>query len=256
VGSALDVKRTVDRLAPAFYGTDGDRSAWGDWWLLLHPPYTLWHLSYVAIGACLAPTVDGGRLVATLLAFFLAVGVGAHALDELHSRPLGTHLSAGALVGAAIVGVGGAVALGVVGVHRVGLGLAVFIVVGAVLVCAYNLELFGGRLHGDVLFGLAWGAFPVGTGYYAQASTLRPSTVAAAAAAFFCSMAQRSLSTRARHLRRSVDHVQGTMRLRNGDTVPIDRSTLLDPIEGSLKALAAAMVALAAALVLFRFARA
>ena len=63
--------------------------------MLLHPPYTLWHLSYVAIGATLAPRFDGGRLVATLLAFFLAVGVCAHALDELHGRPLRTTIPAG-----------------------------------------------------------------------------------------------------------------------------------------------------------------
>ncbi len=37
---------------PAFYAlTPG---GWRDYWSLLHPPYTLWHLSYVAIGAALA----------------------------------------------------------------------------------------------------------------------------------------------------------------------------------------------------------
>jgi len=45
---------------------------WRDWWVLLHPPYTAWHLSYVVMGAALAPVLDLGRLAATLLAFALA----------------------------------------------------------------------------------------------------------------------------------------------------------------------------------------
>ena len=99
-------------LAPAYYAarTTGWRR---DVWALLHPPYTAWHLSYVLIGASLAPTVSLTRLVATLLAFFLAVGVAAHALDELRGRPLQTELPAGGLWAAAVIGLLGAVALGI-----------------------------------------------------------------------------------------------------------------------------------------------
>src|SRR5258708_14828942 len=91
-----------EALAPAYYAarTTGWRR---DVWALLHPPYTAWHLSYVLIGASLAPTVSVARLVATVLAFFLAVGVAAHALDELTGRPLRTELPAGVLWSAAAV---------------------------------------------------------------------------------------------------------------------------------------------------------
>ncbi|TMK78270.1 MAG: hypothetical protein E6G46_11205 [Actinobacteria bacterium] len=58
--------------APAFYAIRG--GGWRDWWTILHPPYTVWHLSYVAIGVAAAPVVRFDRLAATLLAFFLAVG--------------------------------------------------------------------------------------------------------------------------------------------------------------------------------------
>ena len=61
---------------PAFYAAGP--GPWRDWWTLLHPPYTAWHLSYVVIGACLAPRVDVGLLLLTLAAFFLAVGISAH----------------------------------------------------------------------------------------------------------------------------------------------------------------------------------
>ena len=38
---------------------------------LLHPPYTLWHLSYYALGAALAPRVHADRVVWGLVAFAL-----------------------------------------------------------------------------------------------------------------------------------------------------------------------------------------
>jgi hypothetical protein len=241
-------------LPPAFYAVPSARTkrAWSDWWILLHPPYTLWHLSYVAIGATLAPRFDGGRLAGTLVAFFLAVGMSAHALDELHGRPLRTTIPGWLLVAAAAAGLTGAVVLGLVGLSRVGPGLAPFIAVGVVLTCGYNLELFGGRLHNDVTFGLAWGAFPVLVAYYAQAETLRVPAVAGAAAAYALSKAQRSLSTPARTLRRRVAAVDGSITYLDGHTAPVSASTLLAPLEGALKATAAAMVALAVALIVYR----
>ena len=241
-------------LAPAFYAgpPSARRRALADWWVVLHPPYTLWHLSYVAIGATIAARFDGGRLIATLLAFFLAVGVCAHALDELHGRPLRTAIPDWLLVGAAAASLAGAVALGIVGLARVGPGLAVFIVVGVALTVGYNLELVGGRLHNDVTFAAAWGAFPVLTGYYAQAETLRFPAIAAAAAAYWLSAAQRALSTPARTLRRQVVSLDGTVTYGDGRTAPLSSTQMLVPLETALKAMAGAIVALAVALVVFR----
>jgi len=231
---------------PAFYAARP--GGWRDWWTILHPPYTAWHLSYVVIGATLAPSTDGGRLAATLLAFFLAVGIAAHALDELHGRPLRTDIPSGVLVGVAIAALAGALALGVAGIGRVGAGLLVFMAVGPVLVVGYNAELFGGRLHSDVGFAAAWGAFPVLTAYFVQARTLDLTAVLAAAAAFAFSLAQRSLSTRARLVRRRVAHVEGTMTMLDGSVQPIDERVVLEPVERGLRWMSVATVALAVAL--------
>lgn len=222
---------------------------WRDWWTLLHPPYTAWHLAYVAIGASLAPLLDGVRLGATVLAFFLAMGIGAHALDELHGHPLGTRIPDRTLIAAAAVGVVGAVALGVAGLGRVGPILVPFIVVGPVLVVAYNLELFGGRLHTDVGFALSWGAFPVLTAYVAQADQINLAALLGAAAAFALSYAQRSLSTPARLLRRRVRHADGALTLDDGEVQPVTVPALLVPLERTLRALAWTVVLLAAAMV-------
>src|SRR3954463_4818583 len=120
---------------PAFYALAP--GGWRDLVTLLHPPYTAWHLSYVAFGAAAAPVVHGDRLAATLLAFFLGVGVGAHALDELNGRPLRTRLADGVLVGLAGVALAGAVAVGVVGAATVSVGLVPFIVAGTFIAIAY-----------------------------------------------------------------------------------------------------------------------
>ena len=96
---------------PAFYAARPGRLR--DWWTLLHPPYTAWHLAYVVIGATLAPKVKLGSLLATLLAFFLAVGLAAHALDELHGRPMRTKIPGPVLIAVTVAGLAGAVGLGV-----------------------------------------------------------------------------------------------------------------------------------------------
>jgi len=235
---------------PAFYAAR--RGQLRDWWTLLHPPYTAWHLAYVVVGACLAPRPSVSRLVATVLAFFLAVGVAAHALDELHGRPLRTAIPGPALVGAAVLALAGAVVLGVAGVARVGPVLVPFIVVGPVLVVAYNAELFGGVVHTDAGFAAAWGAFPVLTAYAAQTATLALAPVLVAGAALLLSWAQRLLSTPARTLRRRVGAVEGTLTLADGTEVALGRDLLLHPLERALHALSWAMVALAAGLAVAR----
>jgi hypothetical protein len=235
---------------PAFYAARP--GGWRDWWTILHPPYTAWHLSYVVIGATLAPRVDGGRLAATLVAFFLAVGIGAHALDELHGRPLRTQISSRVLVVAAAGALTGALALGVAGISRVGAGLLLFMIVGVVLVLGYNLELFGGALHSDLGFAAGWGAFPVLTAYFVQAGRLDASAYLAAAAAFALSLAQRSLSTQARFVRRRTVAVDGTMTTADGTVEVFGERELLAPIERSLRWMSVAMVALAAALLFAR----
>ena len=177
----------------------------------------------------------------------------AHALDELHGHPLQTGLSDTALWVAAGVGLIGSIGLGALALSRVGAGLLVFIVVGAVLLVAYNLEWFGGRMHTDFVFAAAWGSFPVVTSYYAQAERLDGVAVIAAIAAFFLSWAQRSLSSQARELRRRVVQVDGTMTRVDGSVVELDIASLLRPLEVALHTFAWGLVSLATAMVVFRF---
>ena len=218
---------------PAFYALRP--GAWRDYVTLLHPPYTLWHLSYVAIGASLAPHLSWGRLGWTALAFFLAMGIGAHALDELNGRPLRTRIPSPVLVALATASIASACAIGVAVAADSTWWLLAFVAFGAAIVVAYNLELLDGFFHTDMWFALSWGAFPLLTAYFASAERLRAEAVAAAGFAFLASLAQRTLSTEVRFARRAAAD-PGSAR----------------PAETALKLLAAALPLLAGALLLSR----
>ena len=220
----------TEEVRPAFYALRA--GGLRDYVTLLHTPYTLWHLSYVAVGAAAAPHFHLDRMLWGIAAFFLAMGLAAHALDELKGRPLRTGIPSAALVGIAVVALAGAVAIGIGAARAWGWGLLAFVVVGAVVVPAYNLEL---ALHTDWGFALAWGAFPALTGYFVEAQTVRGEAIAVAAYAFLLSLAQRTLSTPVRRARRELATTAG-----------------IEPLERSLRLLTWAAVALAVGLVAAR----
>jgi hypothetical protein len=224
---------------------------------LLHPPYTLWHLSYVAIGAAAAPQIHADRLAAALGAFTLAVGISAHALDELHGRPLRTRLSDRALVALAALGLGGALAIGIAGVFVVSPSLIPFVLAGGFLVAAYNVELFEGRFHSDFWFAAAWGAFPALTGWWSNALGIADfgdavAGVAVTVACFWLTLAQRRLSTPVRELRRRTESLEGRQVLSDGEVRELSLARVEAPLDGALRALSFGLPLLATALVAVR----
>lgn len=226
----------------AWYARRGSRRA--DLLTLLHLPYTLWHLGYVAIGAALASTLDWRVLAGTILAFAVGLGVSAHALDELNGRPLGTSLSDRALIGLALAGFVVVAALAVAGAAEVSPWVLAWAGAGMVIATAYCLE-WAPALHTVVGFGLAWGAFPVLAGYWAQATSLSAAAVIAALAATLLSMTQRTLSTPARFVRRSSG---GATVHFEADVPGWDGDRLLGTWERPLQLLGASVVLLAVAM--------
>ncbi len=232
---------------PAFYALAP--GGWRDYWSLLHPPYTIWHLSYVAIGAALASTLDVTWWLETTAAFFLAMGVAAHALDELNGRPLRTQIPRRVLIGLAVVGLAGALAIGAHGAIAATPWIWALMPIGVFLVVAYNLELAGGWFHSDLWFALAWGGFPVIAAYVAQTGALSAAAALAAAGCVALSAAQRALSTPVRTLRRHVAGVSGSLAMADGSTEPIDADTLRHPPETALRLLSISVPLLAAAMI-------
>ena len=240
---------------PAFYALRP--GGWRDLVSVLHPPYTLWNVSNVAIGAAAAPHIYAGRLMAAIAAFFLAVGIGAHSLDELQGRPLGTKLSRRTLIALAGGGLGGALVIGVIGTIVVSPTLAPLVLAGAFIAPAYNLEWFGGRFHTDFWLAASWGGFSAFTGWWVNSlglHSLREALAAGAAvlACFFLTTVQRRLSTPVRELRRRTLAVEGEQRLSDGTVRPLDRASLAAPLDAALMGLSVAVPLLAVAAVALR----
>lgn len=241
--------KIVNQEKPAFYARKGSRLA--DYWTLLHPPYTAWNMAYVAMGAALAPTFDWFRLAIILPAFFVGTGIVSHALDELNGRPLKTSFSDHELKVMAIIGIIVSVALAGLGALIISPWLLLIAAIGILLVAAYTLEWWGGLIHTDLGFALSWGAFPVLTGYWTQAETLAPAPLFMAGAAILLSLAQRGLSTPARHVRRRTYQVKTVIETENGQE-SWDKHQLLTTWELPLKLLAWTTVLLAISLVTWR----
>ncbi len=223
---------------------------WRDYWTLLHPPYTAWHLSYVAIGASLSPAPDPRIVLGALLAFGLALGVSAHAFDEVQGRPLGTRIPTPVLIALGVLGLAGAAALGIGAVAILGPAFGFFVATGVALVLLYAFE--APLVHSDLGFALAWGAFPVLAAAYATGAPPLPA-VAVAAAAALLSLAQRILSTRVRAVRRRSTSVRGEIRYRDGSREALNPEGLIAAPEGALRILWLAVVALAVGLLLSRY---
>jgi hypothetical protein len=243
----------VDR--PSFYALRP--GGWRDLVTVLHPPYTLWNVSNVAIGAAVAAHVYPLRLAAAVVAFFLAVGIAAHCLDELHGRPLGTHLSDRALVGLAVAGMLGALAIGVAGVFVVSPTLIPLILFGGFIAPAYNLEWFGGRFHTDLWLAISWAAFATFTGWWVNALGVHSvgeaiAVVGVVVGTAFLVTAQRRLSTPVRELRRRTVELTGTQRLADGTVRELRREDIAAPLDGALRALSVAVPLIAIGLIAIR----
>ncbi len=222
-------------LRPAFYALRS--GAWSDYVTLLHLPYTIWLLSYVVIGSSAAPTLHLDRLGGSVLAFFLAVGLGAHALDEFHGRPLRTCIPNGWLLAIAAFSLAGALAIGFLASLTISLWTIPFVLFGGFIVPAYNLELLKGWFHSDLWFGFAWGAFPALTGYWANAQQLDVQAFLVAAGCFALTLAHRTLSKQARALRRNAQVTAGHIEFQDGHLEPITIPYLLAVPEMTLRLL-------------------
>jgi len=174
-----------------------------------------------------------------------------HALDELNGRPLRTRIPARVLLALGALGIGAAVALGMLAAIIVDGSIVAFVVAGIALALGYPLELARGRLHGDLWFALGWGAFPVLTSYWANALSLAPAALVAAAYAIALSYAQRRLSTWVRTVRRRSTAVEGAM-LVDGERRVLDAGVLIAASESALRWLSLASVLIAMAMLFAR----
>ncbi len=127
-----------------------------------------------------------------------------------------------------------------------------FMAFGAFIAVAYNLGLWHDRFHSDFWFAFAWGAFPALTSYWIQSVTVTATVVLLALACFTLSLAQRTLSTQVRTIRRRTVSVAGTMEMTDGSIVKLDSSNMILAAERALVLLSLTIVVFAGSLLAYR----
>jgi hypothetical protein len=202
--------RRTEWFVPSF-GPERFRLAVG----LLFLPYTGMVLSYTVIGSMLATAIHWDRVAAIVLIYFLALGIGAHALDAVGSRgpkPWGQVFSRAQLWALAVTSLFAAYAIGIWYMVLYTPLLWPIALAEGFFVVAYNLEWFGGRFHSDFWFALSWGALPVLAGYILQTNAVSPAALLVAAAMALFSLVEIKASRPYKDLRRAAASGQDTDR--------------------------------------------
>lgn len=151
---------------------------------LLFLPYTGMVLAYTVIGSMLADRIHWDRVAAIVVIYFLALGIGGHALDALGSRgpkPWGRAFSRRVLLLLAVASIAGAYAIGIYYMVLYTPLLWLIAIPEGFFLLAYNLEWFQGRFHTDGWFGLSWGSLPVLAGYVLQTNQISAAVLVVAA---------------------------------------------------------------------------
>jgi hypothetical protein len=205
---------------------------------LLFLPYTGMVLSYTVLGSMLAPAIHWDRVVAIVIIYFLALGIGAHALDALGSRsvkPWGEVFSRRQLWALAVVSVAAAYAIGAWYMLLYAPLLWLVAIAEGFFLLAYNLEWQAGRFHNDFWFAVSWGALPVLAGYILRTNAVSAAALIAAAAMAFFSLVEIRASRPYKALKRAGEAPQAAQRL-----------------EAILKALSAGVILLGVAMLAWR----
>jgi hypothetical protein len=219
-----------------------------DFITLLHPPYTLWHLSYVVLGIAISPVIRPDRSIAVVIAYFLGLGIGAHALDESAGNPLKTKFTKKNLYIMGVLGLGSAIAIGIYYTLTVSLLLSLFIVAETFFALVYNLELLQKRFHTSLVFALSWGSIPLLTSFYVNSLVITPVAALMAVAVGLLTLVQKTLSLQVRTMRRNHPPIKALM-FEDGNTLPVSTLDLISPSETSLKLLVLTVFLFAVALV-------
>lgn len=173
---------------------------------LLFPPYTGMVLAYAVIGSMLADPIHWDRVGAILVIYFLALGIGAHALDALGStgaKPWGEVFSARQLWALAISSIVAAYAIGIYYMVLYVPLLWLVAIPEGFFVFAYNLEWFKGRFHTDAWFAFSWGSLPVLAGYILQTNDVSAAALLVAAAMGLLSLVEIKASRPYKEMKRS-----------------------------------------------------
>ncbi len=190
---------------------------WRPYYNLLYLPYTATVLSYVVIGAAIAPVIYYDRLGSAIVAYFLGVGLAAHYLNEASTGRAGTKISRRGLLTISLSALTIALFIGVYYALTVTVFLLLFIFAETFFLFSYNVKSFlGGRFHNDFWFSLSWGSLPLLTSYFVNTLTITPSSLLMSVVAGLTAGIQARLSKWLKEWRRNPELNSILSRSNNG----------------------------------------
>jgi hypothetical protein len=170
-------------------------------------PYTGMCVSFAVIGSIAASDVHWDRIGAIALIYALALGIGAHAADNIGSqkdKPWGRYFTRKQMIALMISSLAAAYAIGIYYIVLHVPLLAIVAILEGFFLFAYNFEIWGGRFHNDFWFAVSWGALPVMAGYLIQTSDIGILPFAVAGAATLASFAEIRMSRPYKQLKKSA----------------------------------------------------
>lgn len=178
---------------------------------MLFLPYTGMCISFSIVGSLLSPTtIMWDRIVAIVIIYFAALGISAHAADNMGSKkkPWGDLFSNLELLIMLVCGLVVAYAIGAYYIiFYVPLLLPIAILEGFFLF-AYNYEIWNGFFHNNIWFAISWGSMPLLAGYVMQTNSISYVPLLISTAAFLISYIEIKLSRRYKEFRQNQDVVR------------------------------------------------
>jgi hypothetical protein len=177
---------------------------------MLFLPYTGMCISFTIIGSMLSESIAWDRVLSIFIIYFLALGVSAHAADNLGSKkikPWGNFFSTFELRLMVIGGLSVSYILGVYYIIIVAPLLLIIAIIEGFFLFAYNFELFNGLFHNNFWFAVSWGGLPLLAGFIIQTNSISVLSLISSIIAFLVAYTEIRISRKYKELKRKPQDV-------------------------------------------------
>ena len=177
---------------------------------MLFLPYTGMCISFTIIGSMLSESIAWDRVLSIFIIYFLALGVSAHAADNLGSKkikPWGNYFSTFELRLMVIGGLSVSYILGIYYIIAFVPLLLIIAIIEGFFLFAYNFELFNGLFHNNFWFAVSWGALPLLAGFVIQTNSISVLSLISSIMAFLVAYIEIRISRKYKELKRKPQDV-------------------------------------------------
>jgi hypothetical protein len=177
---------------------------------MLFLPYTGMCISFTIIGSMLSESIAWDRVLSIFIIYFLALGVSAHAADNLGSKkikPWGNFFSIFELRLMVIGGLSVSYILGIYYIITFVPLLLIIAIIEGFFLFAYNFELFNGLFHNNFWFAVSWGGLPLLAGFVIQTNSISVLSLISSIMAFLVAYTEIRISRKYKELKRKPQDI-------------------------------------------------